>query len=164
MPYRRSPGVHRPRELRRRTLVAARLRDGISWSDAFILDISSRGLMIRTGRSIARGGEVELRRGDHAILARVVWWSGGRAGLQAHERVPIEQILIQGPSPPAPPGPSNATRRKVPRIEDRSRVRGRAIEFAGVLLIAISLAGVGLEMFESAFGHTLGLLSSTLSA
>lgn len=164
MPSGRSPGVHKPRELRRRTLVPARLSDGNSWSDAFILDISSRGLMIRTGGSITRGGEVEIRRGDHAIVARVVWWSGGRAGLQAHERAPVEDILIEGASLAPQPAASSASRRKVPRIEDRSRARGRAIEFTGVLLMVISLAGLGFELVERAFAHPLSQFTAALSA
>jgi len=62
-------------------LVPARLRDGASWSDACILNISSRGMMIHTGRPIRRGCEVELRRGEHMIVARVMWRDGARAGL-----------------------------------------------------------------------------------
>src|SRR5690349_10239243 len=98
MPLIRPAQAEKPRELRRRVVLPARMRLGTSWSDTCILNVSSRGLMIHTGRQVAKGTQVELRRGDHIILARVVWRDGGRAGLQAEERVPIEEIVTIGQS------------------------------------------------------------------
>src|SRR6185312_9034098 len=89
---------HRPRELRRRVAVPARLRHGSSWTDTCILNISSRGLMIYASRPITPGTEVEIRKGDYAIVARVVWKDCGRAGLQCEERVPVEEIVTLGQS------------------------------------------------------------------
>ena len=37
----------RPRELRRRVILPARLRTGADWSDTCMLNISSRGLLIQ---------------------------------------------------------------------------------------------------------------------
>ena len=64
------------------------------------MNISSRGLMIHTGRQIAKGTKVEVRRGEHVITARVVWRDGARAGLQAEDRVPVEAIMtcVQSPA------------------------------------------------------------------
>jgi hypothetical protein len=162
MPTRKSLRVQRPRELRRRVVVPARLRHGASWSDACILNISSRGLMIHTGRPIARGAEVELRRGDHVIVARVVWRDGGRAGLRSEERVPIDDIVTLGQSPALQLTAASGERRKHRRPGERSRIQGRAIEFAGVLVIAVSLAGAGFTMVESAFARPLAVVAAAL--
>ena len=80
-------------------MVSARLRHGGSWSDACILNISKRGLMIHTGRPVRDGAEVELRRGNHVIVARVMWRDGGRAGLHSEVPVPVEDILTLGNRP-----------------------------------------------------------------
>ena len=140
----------------------ARLRHGSSWSDACILNISSRGLMIHTGRPVARGAEVELRRGDHVIVARVMWRDGGRAGLQAEDRVPIEDIVTLGQSPALQLTAAGGERRKHPRPEERSRIQGRAIEFAGVLVVAVALAGAGFTMFERTFARPLAAAEAAL--
>lgn len=140
----------------------ARLRHGASWSDACILNISSRGLMIHTGRPISRGAEVELRRGDHVIVARVMWRDGGRAGLRTEERLPIEDIVTLGRSPSLQLTAANGDRRKHPRPEDQSRIRARAIEFGAVLVIAAGLAGAGFTMVESAFARPLAAVAAAL--
>jgi len=162
MRTRNSPQSHRPRELRRRVVVPARLRHGVSWSDACILNVSSRGLMIHTGRPLARGAQIELRRGDHVIVARVVWREGGRAGLRCEERVPIEDIVTLGHSPALQLTAANGERRKKARPEDRSRLQGRAIEFVGVLVVAASLAGAGFTMVEAAFARPLAAVTAAL--
>jgi hypothetical protein len=140
----------------------ARLRHGSSWSDACILNISSRGLMIHTGRPVAQGTEVEICRGDHVIVARVVWREGGRAGLRSEDRVPIEEIVTLAKAPPlqltAAPDRQAASRRD----HDRSRSRGRAIEFTSAVVIAASLAGAGFSMVESAFARPIALVTAVL--
>ena len=144
-------------------LVLARLRHGSSWSDACILNVSSRGLMIHTGRPISHGTRVEIRRGVHVIVARVVWRDGGRAGLRAEDRVPVEDIITLGQSPSLQLTVASDERQKHPRPEERSRLRGRAIEFAGVVLIAAALTGAGLSMVDAAFGRPLAAVSNALS-
>jgi len=159
----RSAQAEKPRELRRRVVLPARMRLGASWSDTCILNVSSHGLMIHTGREVARGTQVELRRGDHIILARVVWRDGGRAGLQSEERVPIEDIVTIGQSSALQLTAVSGERRKEARPGDRSRIRGRAFEFAGVLVAGISLAGGLLAMVEKAFAGPLALVSAALA-
>jgi hypothetical protein len=119
--------------------------------------------MIHSGRPIAQGTEVEIRRGDHVILARVVWRDGGRAGLRAEYRVPVEEIMSLGQSQVLQLTVPAEERRKHPHSEERNRIRGRVIEFAGVLVITASLAGAGLTMIEAAFAQPLALVEAALA-
>jgi hypothetical protein len=161
MSARNSRQSQRPRELRRRVVVPARLRHGASWSDTCILNLSSRGMMIHTNQQVAPGTAVEIRRGEHAIIARVVWRSGGRAGLQAEERLPVEEIMTVGQAPPLQLT-AGGDRRKYPRPEDRSRAQGRMAEFAGVGVVALSLAVAALSMVEQAFARPIALVTTAL--
>lgn len=163
MQRRRSKDAERPRELRRRVVVPARLRHGASWSDAHILNVSSRGLMIHSGRPIGQGTQVEIRRGDYVIVARVVWRDGGRAGLRAEDRVPVEAIMSLGRTETLLQAAPATERRKHGRSEDRSRLRGRTIEFAGVAVIAACLAGAGLIMVEALFAQPIALVSAAMT-
>src|SRR3954453_8262022 len=90
---------HKSREWRRSVLLKARIRTGAGWSDACILNISSRGMLIHAIRASDRGSIVEVRQGEHVIRARVVWSDGARAGLRADERLPVEQILSRNDCP-----------------------------------------------------------------
>ncbi len=163
LPMQSRTSLKKPRELRRRVVVAARLRHGAAWTDACILNVSSRGLMIHTGRQIAKGTQVEVRRGDHVIIARVVWRDGGRAGLRAEDRVPVEDIMTFGQSSALQlTAASPAERRKHPRLPERSRLHGRAMEFAAVIAIGASLAAGGLSMVQAAFARPLEIVSAAL--
>lgn len=163
MSLRNRSSVHKPRELRRRVLVPARLRHGASWSDACILNISSRGLMIHTGRQLSEGAEVEIRRADHVIVARVVWRDGGRAGLRAEERIAVEELVTLGQLPALQLTQRTGERRKHPRPGDQSRHRGRMLEFAGTVIIAASLALAGVTMMGAAFARPLTLVAAALA-
>src|SRR5438270_13686625 len=83
----------RPRELRRRVAVPARVRTGEQWADACILNISSRGMLIQSARPLVEGSFVEVSRGDQSIVARVIWSEAGRTGLRSEERLAVEDIL-----------------------------------------------------------------------
>ena len=72
----------------------ARLRSRSGWTDACILNISSRGLMISLIARGTAGSVVELWRGDYVIVARVMWQDGARAGLQTDERLAVEDISV----------------------------------------------------------------------
>lgn len=119
--------------------------------------------MIHTSRQISRGTEVEIRRGDHVIIARVAWRDGARAGLQADERVPVEEIMTLGQSPALQLTAVRGERRKVPRKPDDSRLRGRAMEFAGVLAVVASLAGYAVTMVHDALVLPLAAVTAVLA-
>ena len=155
----------RPRELRRRVMLPARLRAGAQWSDTCILNISSRGLLIHSARAAPEGSIIELRRGDHVIVARVMWREVARVGLQADERLPVEQIMSLGQSQALQLTASSGAaveRRKQPRAEVDARLRGRAMEFASVLVIAASMALTIWSMASEALARPMAAVSAAL--
>ena len=136
------------------------------WSDACILNVSSRGLMINAPAALAaKGSTIELWHGDRVIVATVVWRKGSRAGLQADDRVPVDDILALSSSTTlqltAAPWPAVDRRRK-PRAEDDSRLRARRFEFAATVLIGASLVGAAVMMIEQAFARPLDYVRSAL--
>jgi hypothetical protein len=156
---------HKPRELRRRLMLRARMRAGCGWSDACIVNVSSRGLQINANRAAVQGGTVEIWHGEHVIVARVVWRKGTRAGLQAEQRVPVEELMTLGQAPRlqlTAAGWPEVERRKRPRTHDDSRLRARAIEFAGLGLVAATLALGASAMVEQAFARPLTYVEAAL--
>jgi len=155
----------RPRELRRRVVLPARLRDGVQWADACILNVSSRGLMIRSARAGPLGSLVELRRGEHVIIARVVWREGARLGLRSEDRVPVEEIMSLSGSQAlqlvADHGSLVERRRyRLPAAE--SRLKGRIIEYAAVVAIGVALAGGAWTMARQALVRPFADASAAL--
>ncbi|MEP7130542.1 MAG: hypothetical protein ABI770_05380 [Sphingomicrobium sp.] len=141
------------------------MSDESGWSDVCILNVSSRGLQIRSIRGAAPGSTVELRHGDHVIVARVVWHNGTRAGLRAEDRVPVETIVIMARAAEVQPQAAAlpvADRRKRPRTHEEHRLRSRALEFASVGLIAIVLAATVFSMVEQAFAPPLAMVRTAL--
>ena len=157
---------HRPRELRRRVVVKARMRSGMQWSEACILNVSSRGLLIKSVRPVAEGSTIEILRGDQLIVARVMWSNAGRSGLRSEQRLPVEDILSIGQSTAlqliASNGVLHDRRRGAREIPGDARLRGRALEFLAVVAIGVTLAVGGWVMVEHALIGPLGTASAAL--
>jgi hypothetical protein len=156
--------TQRPRELRRRVVLPARLCTGAQWSDTCILNISSRGMLIHSARPAGMGSLVELRRGDHVITARVVWRNGARVGLQSDERLAVDEIVTLGQSQAFKLTAGNSPARQLPSrgMADRSRMRGRAMEFLSIAVIAASIAASVATMVQSAFARPLAIIEQAL--
>jgi hypothetical protein len=155
----------RPRELRRRVLVPARVRTVAGWSDACILNVSSRGLLIHSTGPARTGSMIELRHGPYAIVGRVAWRDGPRFGLSAEDRVPVEEILTLSQSQSLPltaGGSPGVERRKQPRTHEDSRLAARAFEFASIAVIAGSLSVGMLMMVQDAFAAPLAAVQAAL--
>ena len=144
----------KPREARRRVMVAARMRTQDGWSDVLIRNVSSRGMLIETGTVAPRDKYVEVRSGSHAMVGRVCWRNASQFGIQTQDRVDIDG-LAQRPSTPAKrgtPRPPQEDRRQEPRLSaadlaraaERSRLLGRATQslFLGacVVIAAVTMA------------------------
>jgi hypothetical protein len=143
----------------------ARLRSRSGWTDACILNISSRGLMIHSSLAGPQGSVVELWRGDHVIVARVMWQDGARAGLQTDERLAVEDILsLAGAATMtltvSERGPADG--RKAPRDDPDRRTRGRMIVFVGVVVAACTLAAGAYGMVEQALATPMAMIHIAL--
>jgi len=165
MPGRTSNRSHKSRELRRRILLAARARTSKGWSDVCILNISTRGLLIHGQSAAIRGSIIEVRHGEHVIVARVAWRSGSRLGLRAEERVPVEQILLLGKTSSLKPAASNVPgvdRRRHSRAHEHSRQRSRMIEFASIVAIAASLGIAASSLVAEAIATPMAKVGNAL--
>ena len=155
----------KPREPRLNVMIKARVRAGASWNDALILNMSSKGLLVRSSQMVNRGSYLEIRRGPHVIVARVIWSASDRFGLQTQDPVPAADLIRDpdGVDPRKKPvGEGLQDRRSVPRpLEVRhesSRQRGRAMELLAVslvcgivaLMIANAIAEVVAKPLEAA--------------
>jgi hypothetical protein len=141
------------------------MRMDSSWCDACILNISSRGLMIHVSRGAPDGETVELRRGHHVIVARIVWRDGSRAGLQSDDRLPVEEILTlsQAPALQLTAAGAFVERRNQPRAaHEHSRWRGRWFEFASVALIGCSLAATLFTVVQEALVRPMDAVRAAL--
>src|SRR5215207_5146891 len=126
----------KPREPRRKVLITARMRVTASWHDVCIVNISSRGMQLQGGRQPERGAYVEVRRGPHVIIGCVAWADRHRFGIRAQDVIFIDAVIAdpsdsetqRGPVPYAPSERRSAARK--PQSADRSRMVGRAMEFA----------------------------------
>lgn len=148
----------RAREERQRVILPARMRSRAGWSDACILNISSRGLLVYSAGAADPGSFVEIRRGGQLVVARVVWRKNQRMGLQSPDPVRIEDIIstetaacaVQSGSVQRP-----VERRRMPRDAQRSRDHGRAMEFMAIVLAGTAIAGIAIACVEDALARPI---------
>ena len=140
----------RPRETRQKVLIRARVKTGDGWHDACIVDLSRRGAGLQAASAPPRGTYVEVRRGFHVIVARVVWSRGHRFGVATQDDLPVDSIAVDR----APPAKTrsfegrSADRRLLPRAAreraETSRRWGQRLQFLTAVLggaVAAMIAG-----------------------
>ena len=135
-------------------MLPARIRSSGGWSDACILNISSRGLLVYSSTAVDPGSTVEVRRGGQLLIARVVWRQNQRIGLCSPDPVPIEDIISDKTAAAAVISCASevrvAERCRNPRSQERNRERARAAEFAVFVLFGAAMAGgVGIYVREA---------------
>jgi hypothetical protein len=164
MSVRTRSGSFKPRELRRRVVLPARVRDGVGWSSACILNISSRGMLLHSKSPAREGSLIELTHGHHVITARVVWRSGAKLGVAAEGQLPVEDLAAyaQPVAPPIADDGSISERRPRKRTQEENRLRSRLFEFACVAAIGATLATTAFGMVERAFAAPLELVQAVL--
>jgi hypothetical protein len=163
----------RPREPRRNVMIAARMRHGNAWCDANILNISSRGLLLHATTPPSRGTYIEVRRGTHVIVGRVIWAKANRFGVYAQDRLAIDPIVADA-SPDRRSandvGDGRAERRARPRPErmewrySQSREKGRALQFACISGFSILLAACAYEAVTETLSRPLSRVSMQFGA
>lgn len=126
-------------------MLPARMRSASGWSDACILNISSKGLLVYSAGGAKPGSFVEIRRGTQLVVARVVWRQNQRMGLASHDPLRIEDIISNEIAAAAVQSAGFVRdRRAVPRSAEDSRLQGRALEFLSTTALVIALAGSAL--------------------
>jgi hypothetical protein len=132
------------------------MHTGTKWIGVTILNMSSRGLMLRIEGEVSRGTYVEVRRGRLTIVARVVWVKDGQLGMRTQDHIDIAAVVNE-PRLSARPGPLTdsglqAERRSDARRDaalsiasqaERSRTFASAFQFVAIA-IAGSLASITL--------------------
>jgi hypothetical protein len=155
----------KPREPRQKVLIKARMRVGVSWADACILNLSSRGMLVQSGWAPQRGNYLEIRRGLHVVVARVIWACDGRFGVETQEPVSAEELIREIDNSSAPTRPAAVERRAVPRFSERSeasRQRGRVFEFGSLALFGIASAFLLFATVDELLGRPLSALEAAL--
>ena len=158
------------REQRQKVMIRARMRSGVAWHDVAILNLSKGGLGIQAADPPLRGAYVEICRGRHVIIARVMWTKGHRAGLKSQDPIWNESLLAEPSNDVSSPAASPATpveRRKKPRTHeqrhDHSRLAGRAMEFACLGIGGAGMAMLAFGMVEEALAQPLSKIETALS-
>lgn len=157
----------KPRAPRRKVLVGARLRQSVGWDDVQILDLSTRGMQIRATVPPPKGSYVEVRRGHHVIVGRVVWTNGGRAGVATQDPLPVDAIAGDPPrSSRDADDPAELEVVSERRLELRGRASEQSHESAKWRARAMQvawLAVMGTAAAVTAFGAVREALSTPLS-
>lgn len=160
----RTSTSYRPREWRRKVSLAARVRNGPGWSSGRILNLSSRGMLLQYGGPLVVGSTVELRKDEQAIVAKVVWRQGSRAGLSSPSPLPIADLLPveTAASLDASAFSDLAARNAYPRRHEQSRALGRRFEFIAIAAVAAMIALMVAAMASSVLFKPLAAAASVL--
>ena len=151
-------------------LIRARMKTGTGWHDACIVDLSKRGAGLQAATAPKRGDYVEIRRGLHVIVARVVWNRGHRFGVTTQDDLPVANIANdRAPVAKArelDDARDGVERRRLPRSfeekAEHSRRAGQRMQyvFAGVMgIVAATIAG---SEVRQALASPLGEVSAAL--
>jgi hypothetical protein len=158
------------REQRQKVMIRARMRSGVVWHDVAILNLSKGGLGIQAADPPLRGAYVEICRGRHVIIARVMWTKGHRAGLKSQDPIWTDSLLAEPSndrSETATAAAPTVERRQKPRSVQRrhehSRPAARAMEFACLSLGGAAMALLAFGLVEDALAQPLSRIETALS-
>jgi hypothetical protein len=158
----------KPREPRQKVLIDARLRHDCGWSDARIVNLSSRGMLVRVAQAPARGSYVEIYRGPHRIVARVVWAQQDQFGAQAQDPITVDAIATGKEAEPPVLANISSDRRFRRRAEtaaekhERSRRRSRRMEFLAVTAIGCAAAFLAFDTIDEMLSKPLKAVAAAL--
>ena len=154
----------KPRDQRQKVLIEARLRQDRGWTDARILNISRRGLMVRSPAAPLHGTYVEVCRGTHRIVARVVWVSQDRFGLRTQDAIAVDAVVRDEAALPEPANDPRSLRRRstLEMRERRSRHWSRRFQFGVLGLFAIAAACLTFGAVREALSRPLNFAQAVL--
>ena len=146
-------------------LVPARMQAGGRWRDACILNISSRGLLLHSSDAPGAGSYLEIRRGQHVMVARVVWSEAERFGVHTQDWLPVDAIVRDLP----PTGAAKAgetrfveRRRQSRENHERSRQAGRWLEYAAFAMGGMIAASSAYGAVSMAMARPMAELDAAL--
>jgi len=140
------------------------MRCGAAWSDVYIKNMSSRGIMAEAGEPPTRGTYVEIRRGRQIVVGRVIWTRNGQFGVRTQDRLDVEAIVTEPRLTSRPQnGPAAQDRRNDPgrgtratspaRAAERNRMVGKAMQFCILVVLggaaALFIAGQVFEVLSA---------------
>jgi hypothetical protein len=163
----------KPREPRRKILITARMRSGSDWDDISLFNISSRGALAQAVLPPSQGTYVEIRRGPHLLLARVMWTDKHRFGVHTQDPIRIDDFISDlGGSGKAQEqvaatyaAERRATIRKPPSSDrhDRSRYLGKSLEFCFFVGACVAVTGVAFNAVRAALSEPLSQVTAKLA-
>lgn len=161
---------HKPRAPRRKVYLPVRMRSGAAWADGCLLDLSTRGLQVKCPSAPPTGSYIEVRRGRHIIVARVVWTKKDRFGALTQDAVAVDAVAadreITAAEMPAASDPGE--RRFHPRsptiaeAHEQSRMTGRAIELGLMLAGILGITVVGASVVANAVATPVEAVTAAL--
>ena len=161
------------REPRRKVLINARMRTGSTWSDVCLLDMSSRGALAKTAVPPREGTYVEVRRGSHVIVARVVWTEKHRFGMCTQDPIVIDALILdpdgsksreQRDRAGIQPQSTEMNRRLDPiDRHGKSRLLARSMEFVCIAGAGAMLASSGFSLVRAALAKPLSQVTAVLA-
>lgn len=139
-----------PREQRQPVLLPCHMRDGATSIPACIHNISSRGVLVGADDAPAAGTYVDIRRGRHVIIGRVVWRKGRVFGVRTQDRLDIAALTA-----PDAPGCARTAGRRSASATERLAAEGRLARqieqsrrlATGLQFFVLSLVAVGAGLF-----------------
>lgn len=148
------------------------MRTGSAWNDICLLNMSSRGALARAASPPPKGTYIEVRRGSHVIVARVVWTEQHHFGVVSQDAIPIDQVIAdadsstkQAPPVPAPTADRRASARKPSTMErhEGSRIMARALEFCFIAGAGAAFAGLAFGLVQTALAAPMAKVSALLA-
>lgn len=145
------------------------------FSDVRIRDISSKGMLLEAEQAPKRGSYLEIYRGRHVIVARVVWSNSKRFGVLAQDRMnigaiinepdqsgtrkidPVTQLPVERRSSPRP------TAQDIAQRATGNRHMSAAMQFGLMVMFGASTAVVLFGFVEQSFSEPLGIVYAALS-
>ena len=162
----------KPRELRRKVVINARMRAGASWGDVCLLNMSSRGALAQAPVAPSKGSYIEFRRGSHVIVARV-WAEKHRFGVYTQDPISVDSMIADacGKAVKAPKGDAEAaverrahsSRRRLNDRHERSRFVGRSMEFLFLAGSGAMLAVVAFSLVQQSVAAPMARINAALT-
>lgn len=152
------------REPRQKVLIWARMRNGSQREDVRIVDLSGGGLCLFGANSLRRGEYVELSRGCHSIVGRVVWSDCQKLGLVAQEKIPLEALVNYPDRLVELQRDAVNARATLPhvKLQDGSRFIARAIQTSALALAGACAALLIGSLVQAAFARPMHSIAVAL--